>query len=193
MGKLAILIFLSAFFSSGYPQEKKKPQLFVLGKSIKMKFGSNKLPIKIQLSNFSDSTFLLYGINEIEGDIPNIEWYKQSDLTCGVALFIFDDRGTFLNAGVKEEEISWDSIVKRYSRKVILKSKQIYTSELFARLGSKHHRLKRGIYSLSLIYYGGSNVYNVVPEEAIQNDTKLFSANLFQGYLVSNKVRLIIE
>lgn len=53
--------------------------------------------------------------------------------------------------------------------------------------------LEKGSYSAYLLYYCGKNIFNLFSEEKVRSDQQSNNAILFQGYIKSNIIKIIIK
>jgi hypothetical protein len=65
--------------------------------------------------------------------------------------------------------------------------------ELRRTVGLKRFHLKKGTYSLMLIYFAGENISNLVDANQMETDRQKHSAKIYQGCARSNKVTLVVE
>jgi len=166
-------------------------------------FGLNLL-----FTNKTDTTFILYGLNDVEnGWWDGRSTYMKPEIAMGSALFVIDANGKQLDFQIANDlldryaghkPIPWDSIQGRaYKGKIIVPAKGSvdYFIPIIPKLkpDGEKYILPKGENTLMFLYFSGHNVFNILSEEKIDNDEKLLHAKMYQGYIMSNSIKLIVR
>jgi hypothetical protein len=194
----------------GCSQERKdenQMRLLLLEKQLILTTNQSEIIFNVSLINGTGRSFLLYGFKKIEDAITGENFYtKDNDITVGNALFVIDGRGNRLKLGIIDplavehyKPLTFDSLKKSFidSGETIKDSKiligGIDTINFILSAKIESGKLEKGIYAAYLIYYCGKNIVNLVDESTIKADEKKNGAILFQGYVKSNAIRLVVE
>lgn len=204
------VIFILLIHLSGCAQERKNDnqmRLLLLEKQIVLSTTQSRISLNVALVNRTGKSFLLYGFKKIEDAITGENFYtSDDDITVGNALFIIDDKGKRIKLGIIDplevehyKPLTIDSLKTHFinsgesiqGNRILIKSIDSVNFMLSAKIRSG--RLERGIYNAYLIYYCGKNIVNLVDAATIKSDEKKSGAILFQGYVKSNTIKLVVQ
>lgn len=186
---------------------EKKIQIRLLNEKIVYdELGFN---LKVSITNKTDTTFLLYELKDVEdGWWDGRTTYMEPDNGVGSVIFILDENREQLKLKLIAElldkyeshytPVPLDSIEERFYKSwIIIPAKG--TGEFIVpiipkiKASGERDKLPKGEFTLSFLYYSGQNIINVVPKERILEEEKKYNAMMYQGYVESNTVKLIVK
>jgi len=145
----------------------------------------------LQLDRYKEiSIGLMYVIEDKEGKIITAHFALVSYEDPKVDIRIRDER-IFLSPKLKiERRLLTEQEQRDYDiAKYVIRNKK-QSLELYPLLGEYHFNLPKGEYYLYFVY---SDYNPRVPPPDMRVEGKLDDGNIFRGYFVSNKVKLIVE
>jgi hypothetical protein len=202
MKPLLILIFICLTFYSSQGQwlhdYNKRLKIEFLQKQIVGTDAGFEVPVKV--FNSYDSSLLLYSFNSPEDGETSEGWYEEPNRTSGMAVFVSSAKSKWVKLEMDVYQMDHyhpvvtaiDS-VQYYAttRMIVLPAKGTLETKIPVKLVKG--KIAKGEYQLRLIYYCGYYVPNLVKKERIAEDEKKYKAMLYQGYVKTGKVILIIK
>lgn len=204
--KMVLIVLLPIIGCCQETKNDKKIQLIFSESDIVIGANQSQIELGISLANNTNQSFILYRFKEIEDAISDERFYtNDNDISVGNALFLIDDIGKRCKIGIVNprsiehyKPFTADSLSKSLkdsrdsflNNKLLIGSNKTVNLVLSAQINTK---LKKGIYSAYLIYYSGKNIVNLVSVDRINSDQKENDAILFQGYVKSNIIKIIIN
>lgn len=179
----------------------EKVKMDILNEELKFLKTDSVIVLNLRIVNNHDSALLFHSFSDIEMGVPNPEFYKQPDITCGNSLFAYDSYGKFIKLRLINFESRYISPQSQYTsdsladnvhktKIVVLPSKSLNVS---VEIQPQRKFLKPGRYTLFLIYYSGDNIHNLINVERNKQEKLQYKATNFYGYMVSNTVVLDVE
>ena len=167
--------------------------------------GKDSIELVFSVKNCSKDKLILYNLAEaVEAEELDESDYCNPNITAGITLFIYD-----ANSAVMWPDIVFaDSIAYNPKQDWFIKSVNKARSEfhknmrvanadqnieLKSTVGLKRFHLKKGTYSLMLIYFAGENISNLVSADQMNADQRKHNAKIYQGCARSNKITLVVE
>lgn len=177
---------------------------------IRMNIKNPIAEVTAQLINFSSINFILYGFDNVSLMPPSIDStyaiVHASEGNAGNLIFILKGDG---RAGIWEnvESPHSDSTfgTDRYASSIRdrLKDKVVNATEVLLSKSLKDVRLRidfsnsgpleKGEYSFYLMYKAGELTKKIIGLDKVREDENRHKAICFQGFIQTNKVRLIID
>ena len=164
---------------------------------------SNMLSVSFELSNTTDTTYILYAFKSIEDGICSMKVYCENDNSSGTTIII-EKNGTqvfpkyFLDGfsfdsppvGINDLIDSFDQEKKRFSaNKIVINP---HSSEKFQlKINLDNYELSPGEYDLSFIHFSGINLKNFIDEQSQKLDKEKYSGKIYSGCLQSNRIRFL--
>jgi len=186
---------------------KKKIQIRLLNE--KVIYHEWGFDLRVSITNKTDTTFLIYGLKDVEDGWWNgRSTYMKPNITMGSAIFIVNDDRKQLNLKLVNElldkyeshytPVPRDSIESRaYKNKMVIPAKSSVECVIpiipKIKAGGVKDKLPKGEFTLSFLYFCGYNILNVLSKERIKEDEEKYKAMIYQGYVESNAVKLIVE
>ena len=169
--------------------------------------GQTQTKFRFRLTNNSDVNQIFYRLNStpILSKTKNIESYCDPQKTgAGLAIFLFNEDSTarmpfhwYVNDKKNEMTKSrFDSIHNESKRRSLNATMMVSKNNIVdveQTMNLKDFRLERGKYFIQLMYFSGHYISDFANEEQIKSDRIKYSAEIFQGCLLSNKAILIVE
>ncbi len=213
MRKLIVLNIVALFFlnscnAQNMDQKKSDTLKFNISKpKVGLNGNTKNLLIHVKLENSLNQALLLYAFKLTqEAKRPSID-YQNDQGSSGTILVISDQDDQQIIPEViidfhkdLDEEPVTKEVIQRLliekqnefvSKKVVLK--EYSKVEMDVSIDLEYHDLKPGTYSIYLIYHSGKALKNVVSDSVIKADLMECQAELFQGWMKSNTVRLVVE
>lgn len=163
--------------------------------------------VSLKCTNFSAENILLYGFDSEPNSFTDIDRICNVDrVSARFALFISDANGKiywpewhigkdidYKPMPIERLESSMEQIKLRYLTEMkVIKTREVLIVEKEIDLASFH--LKAGTYYLQYGYYSGKGVEQaMVGKLRIEDDCKRYSARLYQGCALSNRIVLQID
>lgn len=211
-----LLIFCTSMSETG------RIRYSIVEKEIRIKKDSPYFEITVELDNPSDRSFILYAFKRISDTALSDSLLCIERPGAGNAIFISDNEGKRMpeeftiemhgNAYLKNPvtEDSLHNIFKKIrsenmGEKEVLRSGEKKNVKLKIDLKSNPSidQLTSGEYLLYFIYYAGDGLTktieespakaSLVDEDLIKEDQKKHKASVFNGWVRSNQVKLIVE
>lgn len=164
----------------------------------------NLIKVPVLVVNKSSSRYILYAFFKIEEGITTEETYCNGNKTAGTSIILekqgkqifgfFPFEDDFQKPVKREDVISAHNKEKQafIDKKLILQPNDTVKTELT--LSLEHFvNLSSGIYELKLIYYCGNNIDNMVEPDKQIADCKKYNATVFNGCLVTNKIKVEVK
>lgn len=158
--------------------------------------------IRYKVENTSSKNYLLYNFNR-NLDHGNIEdsIYCRDINESGIVMFVYQENIQKMATFIISDSTNW----KPWERIQEMLQNEYHwhkSTKLIANVGENYNYVKRvdfwafdlvpGQYILKILYYqGGVNPY--IDQSQIERDEMKFSAEIFQGCLWSNPIKLIVE
>jgi hypothetical protein len=154
--------------------------------------------LKLLLSNKTDTSFILYSFKIMRNGGPDQEYFKQG---MGTNLFPSDQLNRYIKFEMDSKldrtlkyglsmNYNRDTIDNVFTKSlVVIKARS--TQEINIPVKLRGGFLKKGIYSLFMIYSCGVNILPYgVKENIMRKDKQKHKALVYQGYVKSNSVKL---
>ena len=170
---------------------------------------SNMVSASFIISNETEADWLLYGLNfrDVAHAFDFEEGYCNGDIGAGTTGFIFNENNEQVFAEISAsppDSIDYKPIDIDQVQKALDQAKSRYIeSKLLIKSGEslrvekvynlKKYELEKGIYKLFLIYHAGEYTVENVGLSNITSDENQYNAQLFQGCVKSNTVKLIVK
>lgn len=194
----------------------------ILDKEIHMTKGSTYLEVAVQLDNQSDKNFLLYAFNRISDSSLNDSLLIAQRPGAGNAIFITDNAGKrmpeeftieihgddYLRSPMSEDSLNnvFKNIRSEYmDEKEVLKSgeKKIVKLKVNLKSHPSIRQLPSGEYLVYFIYYSGEDLTGIIEEipakislvdkASIREDQNKHKAIVFNGWVRTNQVKLVVN
>ncbi|MCF6351577.1 MAG: hypothetical protein L3J06_01065 [Cyclobacteriaceae bacterium] len=177
----------------------------ILSPNLEIRKNDMALNISIQVKNDSEHSLLLYNFQEFEAALLSEDDYSNGRCTAGNAIFILDKFNSPLDVYTSvPNEIDWTpitvdtllNVISRLSKSfggnaIVLKKNS--RQDLNVQLDLTGYELREGEYQLYLIYYTGKNLPNIVEKPQQKADEEKYKTEVFNGWVKSNTVKLIVE
>lgn len=170
---------------------------------------SSMVSVSFIISNETEADWLLYGLNfrDVAHAFDFEEGYCNGDIGAGTTGFIFNENNEQVFAEISAsppDSIDYKPIDIGQVQKALDQAKSRYIeSKLLIKSGEslrvekvynlKKYELEKGIYKLFLIYHAGEYTVENVGLSNITSDENEYNAQLFQGCVKSNTVKLIVK
>lgn len=166
---------------------------------------SQQIVISGTLKNNTNKNFLTYGLDIFGGGSDTDEYYCDGEGSASQFVFIYDDSGAQKYITISSEKGIYDDPVTSEdinaglskSRDNMIDSNQvIYPGDSINFVGEldlSSFNLKPGIYDIYVIYSSGKFLYDFLGVEIINTHQKKLNAQLFQGCIKSNTVKLVVK
>jgi hypothetical protein len=217
------LLLISAFFMFfTNVRDSDSIGYMILDQEIRVNKNSPYFEITVQLDNYSDRNFVLYAFKRISDSSLNDSLLRAQRPGAGNAIFITDNEGrrmpeefTFEMHGDDyiKNPISEDSlnIVFKKIRSEYMDEKEVLKAcenkIIKLRVDLKSHpsisQLAVGEYLVYFIYYSGEDLTKIieeipakvslVDETLIKEDQKKQNVIVFNGWVKTNQIKLIVE
>lgn len=175
--------------------------------------GSQELRFDIILGNRTDTNFILYGFRKVLILDSSIDSIFFNDIIinggAGSVLILLNKNGSrqeihpevCFDCGQqnKEEYRNPDylSIAKMQAKDIYSRTKEFLKGNSYRvitlEFSLTNVELDCGEYYLYIIYYCGSDLYDIVDKKTTDRDEKKLRGKVFHGWLKSNTVKLIVE
>jgi hypothetical protein len=178
----------------------------LLDEEIHVKPGGTIISFDLKVKSCSENNYLLYGFNDDVESAWREEFdYCKKSIVAGLVVFVYDQKMEGVYAVVYiSEDIRYKPITDEQVQQVIAEEKvrfrnsfQIIKPREPVVFGKKvdlrDFRLVPGTYYMKLLYYEGDNIINLVTEEQMAEDRKKYKAEIFEGCIGSNLIKLIVE
>jgi hypothetical protein len=175
-------------------------------KSDPMLRGKDSIELVFSVKNCSKDKLILYNLAEpVEADQFEESFYCNPNITAGITLFIYDANSEMMwpdieyadSIAVRPQLDDWFIKLANKARSEFHKNMRVanadHSIELKSTVGLKRFHLKKGTYSLMLIYFAGENISNLVSADQMNADQRKHNAKIYQGCARSNKVTLVVE
>jgi hypothetical protein len=176
--------------------------------SLVMHEGDSLIDVDLSVLNESGATLIFYRLLQpgIATDIVRkTELYCDIDMTgAGMVMLVFDSNGNpvypmhwylqDINHRVTRSDL--DSAMVKWRIKALKATsviKKNTTVNFRKRANLREHDLKRGIYSVQLIYFAGKKITNFVSEGRQKIDQKNNEATIFMGCIKSELCKLVVR
>jgi len=184
-------------------------QLELIDKEYLLSPGIEQFTINVRITNYCDCSFILYDFKVVGPGSSDIESYHQPNFVAGNYLIVLDRKNKpysiFRSWPLKVDNViipegdsaaRVQSTTRRHAermmdQKLILKSDSVWQGRLKVKVEPRWY--VSGEYSMYLIYDCGRNVTNVVDSSEVKKDEVANNAILFQGYVKSNVVKLMLK
>ncbi len=188
--KIVIILFICLNTNA------QPPQIIYKIKNKSLECVNDSGYVNILLKNHSSKRYILYGFKSLENSIGNIGFYTQEEWAISSAVIIEkNERQLFAVV----PNISYHDVLELYADKTnIFKEQQVVLephskTKLTSTFNLKEFYLKPGEYTFYLVYTLGVNSKNLVPEHIQHEDMQELKAEVFYGWIISNKVNLIVK
>jgi len=164
----------------------------------------NFIKVPALIVNKSDFRYILYAFFKIEEGITTDSKYCDGDVTMGTAIILEKQGrqifGFFPFVDDFEHRVTWEDVERVFNeekqsvidKKLVLEPNDTVKTELT--LSLEHFiDLTPGIYELKLVYYCGKNLENMVEPNKQIADCKKYNATVFNGCLVTNKIKVEVK
>ena len=171
---------------------------------------STMISVSLVISNETENDWLFYGLNfsDVAHAFDTQEGYCDGTSGAGTTGFIFNENddqvfaeiSVSAPADIDYKPISLDMVQakieegrKKYAHsKWVVKPRESRQIEKVYDL--KSYELQKGVYRLFLVYHAGNNtINNVGGLKIITEDQEEHNAQLFQGCIKSNTVKLVVK
>lgn len=166
---------------------------------------SPEICFSIKAKNKSRDRYLMYSFNKLSEALDSESFYCDGDISAGNSIFLYDSNGKqqyitiSFNKGIYDEPVAEEDLRRSHER-----TKQQMVNDLIVLQpdSTTHHnqsfnlekfKLSPGEYDLYLIYYSGDLLFDMLGRSAIDEAQKKHNAQLFQGCIKSNAVKLIVK
>ncbi len=199
-----IQVMLNVIYFVGFSQNSKLPFIpFDQNQKIQIKLLDKEIvatdrgfELRLSIENKTDTSFILYHFKLFQTGRKDESFYTKSGGT-GSDLFPKDKNNRWFGLELDSKldrmmkydlpftRATMDSIYdKSY---ITIKGRE--TLQITIPIKLRQGFLKKGIYSLFMVYYSGVNIPNVINKEKILADMKKHKAVVYQGYIKSNTVK----
>lgn len=153
--------------------------------------------LRLSIENKTDSSFILYNFMLFRNGRKDETFFTNNSIGAGPDLFPKDKNNRWFGLELDsklDRRMKYDlpftraSIDSIYDKSYItIKGRE--TLQIKVPIKLRQGFLKKGVYSLFIVYYSGVNIPNIIDEEKILADMKKHNAIVYQGYIKSNTVK----
>jgi len=202
--KILLIVLLNvSFINISLSQIQDSLEFLIKNDTIRVRNKNNKILVNLEIRNKSISNVLFYAFCNIEEAIGTSDFFLQNDLAAS-SNYCIEKEGNQILPDPHLFDNYEGPISKEYILKRIQQLKYSYILNcLLVRKNDKENKileldikdfdLIKGQYKLYIIYSCGNRLTNFVSEKRQASDTDFFDARIFKGFLISNKVVLIVE
>ncbi|NBW39171.1 MAG: hypothetical protein EBR30_29965 [Cytophagia bacterium] len=162
--------------------------------------------LSLNCSNVSGKSFILY---EFNGSILMPPYEQDNfcikEVAAGLALFIYKESGkqkfpeTYISDSIDYTPMPRERVefLLRESRVEFAKGTCVFKPsdrrDFKKEIDLTSYQLERGTYYLQLVYFSGEYITNYVDPDQIAKDKRTHNANVYQGCIKSNQVKLTVN
>jgi len=203
---LSILIFLLEILSLPY-SDNPCFELKIQNDIIRVNESSLDIIVTFSGFNCSNESMILYNLNS-QILMPFIEEkeYCKEDVAAGMTFYISNEAGEFIFPEVPliPDSIDYKPMPKEKLETLLAQSKIEFAKntrvfkphekiDFKQKIRLQEYQLEKGVYYLHLLYFSGPYITNYVDADQIAKDKRSYTANVYQGCIKSNEVRLIVN
>ena len=168
--------------------------------------GKDSIELVFSVKNCSKDNLILYNLAEaVEAEEFEESNYCNPNITAGITLFIYDANSEMMlpniefadSIAVRPHLDEWFTKLVNKARSEFHKNMRVANAdqniELKSTVGLKRFHLKKGTYSLMLIYFAGENISNLVSADQMDADQRKHNAKIYQGCARSNKITFVVK